>query len=52
MKQSYMIREARESDAAAFLAYTKIVGSESDYLSFGKDGIPITVQEEAVPLMQ
>lgn len=47
MKQSYLIREARESDAAAFLAYTKIVGSESDYLSFGKDGIPITVQEEA-----
>ena len=24
MKQSYMIREARESDAAAFLAYTAV----------------------------
>ena len=47
MKHTYLIREARESDAEAFLAYTKIVGSESNYLSFGKDGIPISIQEEA-----
>lgn len=47
MENAYRIRSVKESDAAALLAYTKIVGSESYYLSFGKEGIPLDVQAEA-----
>ncbi|MBO4211522.1 MAG: GNAT family N-acetyltransferase [Oscillospiraceae bacterium] len=39
-------REAVPSDAAQLLAYLKIVGGESDNLTFGSDGIPVTVEQE------
>ena len=38
-------REARPEDAAALLEYMKIIGSESDNLTFGAAGIPLTVQQ-------
>ncbi len=40
------IREALRSDAAAILEYCKLIGGESDNLSFGPEGIPFTVEQE------
>ena len=39
-------REAITTDAEALLEYLKKVGSESEYLSFGKEGIGLTISEE------
>lgn len=39
-------RAASPSDAAQLLTYMKAVGSESDNLSFGADGIPFSVEQE------
>ena len=39
-------RTAAASDAAELLNYLKVVGSETDNLTFGKEGIPFTVQQE------
>lgn len=39
-------REAKQSDAAQLLAYLKIVGGESDNLSFGAEGVPFTLAQE------
>ena len=39
-------RTARPSDAAQLLEYLKTVGSETDNLTFGADGIPFTVEQE------
>lgn len=47
MKPEYIIRIVTKNDAAALLAFSKAVGSESHYLSFGKEGIPCTVEQEA-----
>ena len=44
---SVEIREARAADAEKVIAYTKTIGGESDNLTFGSDGFPITVEEEA-----
>ena len=40
------IRQAQVEDAQAILELLKIVGSETDNLSFGEIGITITVEEE------
>lgn len=40
-------REAQPSDAAAILDYLKIVGSESDNLTFGSAGLPFSIEQEA-----
>jgi RimJ/RimL family protein N-acetyltransferase len=40
-------REAEPSDAGKFLEYCKIVGSESDNLTFGEEGIPFSISQEA-----
>jgi RimJ/RimL family protein N-acetyltransferase len=40
------IRQPRPEDAAAVLAYLRDVGAESDYLTFGSEGPPITESEE------
>ena len=34
-----IIKEARPEDAAKLIEYTKLVGAQSDNLSFGKEGI-------------
>lgn len=41
-----VLREPEKEDASAILGYLKIVGGESDNLLFGKDGIPITGEQE------
>ena len=41
-----IIKEAKPEDANKLIEYTKIVGAQTDNLSFGKEGIDGTVQEE------
>lgn len=40
-------REAEPSDAGKFLEYCKRVGAESDNLTFGAEGIPFSISQEA-----
>ncbi len=40
------IRAAHPDDAAAILELSKIIGSESDNLSYGSAGLPYTVEQE------
>lgn len=40
------IEKARPEDAAELLEYLKIVGSETDNLSFGAEGLPFALEEE------
>jgi RimJ/RimL family protein N-acetyltransferase len=44
------IREAREEDAAALLRFMKIAGAETDNLVTDGEGLPVTVEEEALYL--
>lgn len=44
---SFTIEPARPEDAAAFVEYLKIIGGESNNLTFGAEGLPVTVEEEA-----
>lgn len=41
------IRPARVEDAAAMLGYLRQIGGESDHLTFGAEGLPLTVEQEA-----
>lgn len=43
-------REAVVSDAAKILEYLKIVGGESNNLTFGSEGIPFSVEQEELHL--
>ena len=43
---SITITKAHPSDAAELLEYLKVIGSESDNLTFGPDGILLTLEEE------
>ena len=43
---SITYRTAVPSDAASLLAYLKTVGGETDNLTFGAAGIPLTVEQE------
>ena len=40
------IRKAKKEDACELLDYAKKVGSESDYLTFGAEGLPYTIEQE------
>lgn len=42
----YLIREARKEDADKVLLYTKIVGGQTNNLTYGSEGIDITIDEE------
>lgn len=42
----YQIREAEGKDALAILAYLKVVGSETDNLLFGAEGLAMTDEQE------
>ncbi len=42
----FVIERARPEDAAALLDYLKIIGGETDNLSFGPEGVPLSVEEE------
>ena len=41
------IRKARPEDAENILSLLKIIGGETDNLTFGAAGIPFSVQQEA-----
>ena len=43
----FTIEQAKASDAEEILAFTGKCGAESDNLSFGAEGIPLSVEEEA-----
>lgn len=43
---SYTIEKAKPEDAAALIEYLKVIGTETDNLTFGAGGLPITVEEE------
>lgn len=43
---SIIYRKAAPEDAAALLAYLRTVGGESDNLTFGPAGVPLTVEQE------
>ena len=45
-------RTAAASDAAQLLDYLRAVGGETDNLTFGADGIPFTIEQEAALLEQ
>ena len=42
----YIIREARKENAEKVLEYTKIVGGQTNNLTFGSEGLNLTVDEE------
>ncbi len=42
-----IIKEAAPEDALARIEYSKKIGAETDNLSFGAEGFPISVDEEA-----
>lgn len=41
-----IIRQATKSDAKALLNYLDTIGAESDFLTFGKEGLGITLEDE------
>ena len=41
-----IIEKAKPSDAAELLEYLKVIGSETDNLTFGPDGVLMSVEEE------
>lgn len=45
-----LIREATPEDAQAMLDYGNLVGGESPYLTFGAEGLGITLEEEVALL--
>ena len=42
----FVIERAQAEDAAALLDYLKIVGGETENLSFGSEGVPINLEAE------
>lgn len=44
---SIVIERASHTDAEAILEYMKQIGSETDNLTFGSEGLPLTIEEEA-----
>ena len=42
----FVIERARAEDAAALLDYLKFIGGETDNLSFGAEGVPLSIEEE------
>ena len=49
---SITVEKATPADAAAIIEYLKQVGGETDNLSFGAEGLPITVEAEAAYIAQ
>jgi RimJ/RimL family protein N-acetyltransferase len=43
----FQVRRGEAGDAAAFLAYLRRMGGETGFVSFGAEGIELTVEEEA-----
>lgn len=49
---SVTVEKATPADAAAIIEYLKQVGGETDNLTFGAEGLPITVDAEAAYIAQ
>lgn len=49
-KHSFTIERATAADAAALLEYLKIIGGETDNLSFGAEGVPLDAETESAYL--
>lgn len=49
---SITIEKANPADAALILEYLKRVGAETDNLTFGAEGLPFSVEDEAAYIMQ
>lgn len=47
MPMNITYREAEPSDSGKFLEYSKRVGGESDNLTFGSEGLPFSISQEA-----
>ena len=47
MPMNIIYREAEPSDAGKLLEYCKRVGGESNNLTFGAEGVPFTISQEA-----
>ena len=47
MPMNIIYREAETSDAGKFLDYCKRVGAESDFLTFGEEGLPFSISQTA-----
>lgn len=43
---SYTIQKAKPEDAKALIEYLKVIGGETDNLTFGAEGPPVTEEEE------
>ena len=46
--QELIVRELVPDDAEQLIAYTKQIGGESDNLTFGADGFPVTVEDSLI----
>ena len=44
--EKWNIRPARGEDAQAMLDYLQIIGGETDCLTFGREGLPVTAEQE------
>ena len=44
--EEFDIREAVPEDAEKLIAFLVQVGGETDYLSFGKEGLPVSTEAE------
>ena len=38
------IRELTPEDAQKMIAFLKQIGAETDYLTFGEEGLPVTIE--------
>ncbi len=45
--ENIRLEHAKTADASAVLDFLKVVGGESDNLTFGAEGLPFSVEEEA-----
>lgn len=45
--ENLIVREAAPQDAEKLLAYVAQIGAETDNLSFGAEGFPFTIEQEA-----
>jgi RimJ/RimL family protein N-acetyltransferase len=50
--EDLIIRELRSQDAQTLIDYTKRIGAETDNLTFGAEGFPVTVEDEQRMLEQ
>ena len=50
--EAIIIRETLPDDAEKILSYLKQIGGETDNLTFGAEGLPLTVEQEAAYLRQ